>query len=237
MRLYKEYNKTDAYEDGVNQADVARARVKILKCLLGDVQGIPDIDTPFSVLYGCNTSLGRNFYGNVGWATLSDLLAPAGWHNFGLSLTIDDSAFVTIGDDVTIGPDVRFITLNHPTDVTQRLQDVMYAHPIAIGSACWIGARATILPGATVGYGSTIGAGAVVSGNIPEYSVAVGVPARVIKRVFPKLPASSAASALEICDTYIPKDENDGVTEDALLSMPKQRSDWKLTWVGNVLNL
>lgn len=66
MRLYKEYNKIDPYEDGVNRADVALTRVKILKSLLGVVQGIPDIETPFSVLYGCNTSVGRNFYGNVG---------------------------------------------------------------------------------------------------------------------------------------------------------------------------
>lgn len=112
---------------------------------------------------------------------------------------------MTIGDDVTIGPDVRFITINHPTDVTQRLQDVMYTRPITIGSACWIGARATILPGATVGYGTTIGAGAVVSGNLPEYSVAVGVPARVVKRVFP---ASTAASTV---DTRSPQDEKDDV--------------------------
>lgn len=214
MRLYKEYNKTDPYEEGVNQAGVALTRLNILKSLLGDVQETADIDTPFHVLYGCNTFLGKKFYGNVGWASPSDFLVPAGggWQNFDLlSLTIDDSAFVTIGDDVTIGPEVRFITINHPTDVIQRLQDVMYASPITIGSACWIGARATILPGATVGYGSTIGAGAVVSGNIPEYSVAVGVPARVIKRVFPTLQASTALAALDVCDAHSPRDDKDGV--------------------------
>lgn len=118
---------------------------------------------------------------------------------------------MTIGDNVSIGLNVCFITINHPTDVTQRLQDVMYAHLITIGSACWIGARATILPGATVGYGSTINAGAVVSGNIPEYSVAVGVPARVVKRVFPTLPASTVASTLDICDTRSPQDDKEGV--------------------------
>lgn len=118
---------------------------------------------------------------------------------------------MTIGDNVIIGPNVHFITITHPTDVTQRLQDVMFAHPITIGSACWIGARATILPGATVGYGSTIGAGAVVSGNIPEYSVAVGVPARVVKRVFPTPPASTAASKIEICDTRSPQEGKDDV--------------------------
>ena len=92
---------------------------------------------------------------------------------------------MTIGDNVTIGPNVHFITTNHSTDVTQRLNGVMYACPITIGSACWIGARATILPGVTIGYGCTIGAAAVVSGHIPEYSVAVGVPARVVRRVSP----------------------------------------------------
>lgn len=66
MRLCKEYNKTDPFEDGVDQADVALTRVKLLKSLLGNCQGTPNIETPFSVLYGCNTSVGRNFFGNVG---------------------------------------------------------------------------------------------------------------------------------------------------------------------------
>lgn len=66
MRLYKEYNKSDPFEDGVNQAEVALTRVSILKSLLGDVQGILEIESPFAILYGCNTSIGRNFYGNVG---------------------------------------------------------------------------------------------------------------------------------------------------------------------------
>lgn len=102
-----------------------------------------------------------------------------------ISLAIDDSAFVTIGDNVIMGPDVHLITINHSTNVEQRLKDVMYARAISIGNACWIGARVTILPGASIEQGCTIGAGAVVSGHIPEYSVAVGVPARVVKRVTP----------------------------------------------------
>ena len=61
----------------------------------------------------------------------------------------------------------------------------MYTRPIVVEDACWIGARVTILPGAVIRYGCTIGAGAVVSGEIPEYSVAVGVPARPVKRVSP----------------------------------------------------
>jgi maltose O-acetyltransferase len=52
---------------------------------------------------------------------------------------------------------------------------------VIIEDNVWIGARVIILPGVTIGKGSTIGAGAVVSKNIPPYSVAVGNPARVVK--------------------------------------------------------
>jgi acetyltransferase-like isoleucine patch superfamily enzyme len=52
---------------------------------------------------------------------------------------------------------------------------------IVVGDDCWIGAKVTFLDGAHVGKGSVIAAGAVVRGEIPPYSIAVGVPARVIK--------------------------------------------------------
>ena len=92
---------------------------------------------------------------------------------------------------------MNFITINHPTDVELRLTGVMYALPISIGNACWIGSQATILPGASIGQGCTIGACAVVSGHIPEYSVAVGNPARVVKRVFPVPKGTETTSQTE----------------------------------------
>ena len=52
----------------------------------------------------------------------------------------------------------------------------------------------TLLPGAVIERGCTIGAGALVCGSIPEYSVAVGVPARVIKRVYPNQDGTAATS-------------------------------------------
>ncbi len=54
-----------------------------------------------------------------------------------------------------------------------------------IGHDVWIGHGATIMPGVQVGIGAVIGAGAVVTKNIGDYEVAVGVPARVIKKRFP----------------------------------------------------
>ncbi len=53
---------------------------------------------------------------------------------------------------------------------------------IIIENNCWLGHGVTVLDGVTIGEGSIIGAGAVVSKNIPPYSIAVGVPAKVIKR-------------------------------------------------------
>lgn len=52
---------------------------------------------------------------------------------------------------------------------------------VVIGDDCWIGAGVIILAGVTIGTGCTIGAGSVVKANIPPFSIAVGVPARVIR--------------------------------------------------------
>src|SRR3972149_5234868 len=52
---------------------------------------------------------------------------------------------------------------------------------VQIGNGCWIGAGVTILDGVKIGDGSVIGAGAVVTNSIPPFSIAVGIPARVVK--------------------------------------------------------
>jgi acetyltransferase-like isoleucine patch superfamily enzyme len=54
--------------------------------------------------------------------------------------------------------------------------------PLEIGPGCWLGAKAVVLDGASIGAGSVIGAGAVVSRPIDARTVAVGVPARVVRR-------------------------------------------------------
>ena len=53
--------------------------------------------------------------------------------------------------------------------------------PIRIGSKSWLGTRVVVLDGVSVGAGSVVGAGAVVTHNLPENSVAVGVPAKVVR--------------------------------------------------------
>jgi len=60
-------------------------------------------------------------------------------------------------------------------------QGIYSRGPISIGEGSWIGASATILDGVTIGKGCVIGAGSLVTADIPDYGVAVGVPAKVIR--------------------------------------------------------
>ena len=84
---------------------------------------------------------------------------------------------ITIEDNVLIAANVQLISNNH--DPYDRY--VITCKPILIKEGAWVGAGATILPGVTVGKHAIIGANSVVSKDIPDYSVAVGCPAKVIK--------------------------------------------------------
>lgn len=91
-----------------------------------------------------------------------------------------DSADVTIGDYVMIGPKVSIVTPNHTFPPERRRSVATVARPVTICDDVWIGAGATILPGVTVGEGAIIGAGAVVTKDVPPGETWVGVPARPI---------------------------------------------------------
>lgn len=91
---------------------------------------------------------------------------------------------VTIGDNVVMAPDVFIITSNHAFHSTEKpiiVQGQEDMRPVVIGDDVWIGTRVIILPGIKVGSHSIIGAGSVVTKDIPEWAIAAGNPARVIK--------------------------------------------------------
>ncbi len=90
---------------------------------------------------------------------------------------------VTIGDNTRIACHVVIVANNHNIDdVSKNIRDQGFtAEGIRVGSDVWIGAGARILDGVHIGDHAVIGAGAVVTKDIPEYAVAVGVPARVLR--------------------------------------------------------
>lgn len=92
---------------------------------------------------------------------------------------------IVIGDDVWTGHHVYITDQNHGYDdlsVPISMQ-VMPERPVSIGDGSWLGHGTVVLPGATIGRHVVIGANSVVTGHIPDYSVAAGVPARVIKTI------------------------------------------------------
>jgi acetyltransferase-like isoleucine patch superfamily enzyme len=91
---------------------------------------------------------------------------------------------IEIGDDVWTGHHVHVTDMNHgyeDLDVTISRQSQPEA-PVSIGSGSWLGHGVVVLPGSRIGRHVVVGAGSVVTGELPDHSVAVGAPARVIRR-------------------------------------------------------
>lgn len=84
---------------------------------------------------------------------------------------------ITIDDDARIAANVQLISNNH--DPYKR--DVITCKPVRICRGAWVGAGSSILPGVTVGKWAIEGAASVVTKDVPDYAVAVGNPARIIK--------------------------------------------------------
>lgn len=121
------------------------------------------IEPPFFCDYGYNISCGDNVFFNVNCVVL-------------------DENKVTIGSHVLFGPGVQLYTASHPLEAQMRRTHKI-SKPISIGDDCWIGGNTIICPGVTIGNGCVIGAGSVVTKDIPDYSMAVGNPAKVIRKL------------------------------------------------------
>lgn len=88
---------------------------------------------------------------------------------------------IVLGDDVMLGPEVMLTASSYRYDDGQPITDqAMNEADVVIGNDVWIGTRAVLLPGARIRDGAIIGAHAVVHGEIPPMSIAVGSPARVV---------------------------------------------------------
>ena len=115
---------------------------------------------PFQIDCANRVFLGKNVFANHG-------------------LTVMSIGTITIEDGVMMGPEVGLFTVNHePNNIR-----VIKTKEIRIKKNAWIGARVNILAGVTIGENAIIGTGSVVTKDIPDNCVAVGNPARIIKRI------------------------------------------------------
>lgn len=97
---------------------------------------------------------------------------------------IAENSSITIGNYVRIGQNSKILTLIHQyksKKIPMFLQPDTFA-PVVIEDDVWIGANCVILPGITVKKGAIVGAGAVVTKDVPAYSVVGGVPAKLIRK-------------------------------------------------------
>lgn len=102
---------------------------------------------------------------------------------WGVTFLCTDDLFV--GNDTIFAANVLVTTENHgmnPEFDQAYMHQPLISAPVKIGKKCWIGQNAVILPGVEIGDRCIIGANSVVSHSIPSYSIAAGIPAKVIKR-------------------------------------------------------
>lgn len=164
-RLCKLYN--DTFEEDIKE------REKLISELIPNMGNGGYLQGPIFFDYGVFAKIGKNFYANF-------------------NLTVLDVCPVTIGDNVFVGPNVSILTPKHPLRYQDRNPYVNdkgkttcreYGAPITIGDNCWIAGNVTILAGAVIGSGCVIGAGSVVTGKIPDNSLAYGNPAHVVRLI------------------------------------------------------
>ncbi len=118
------------------------------------------------IAFSSNLSIGRDVY-----------LANGAWIQAGGGITLED--------EVLIGPYVVLIAGDHLFTNGSYRFGVGKRAPIRLCSGCWIGAHATVLKGVTVGRGALLAANAVATKDIPDYSIAGGVPAKVLSMNVP----------------------------------------------------
>lgn len=164
-RLCHDYNQL--YDTETEQ------RTAIIDQLMGHHGENCYLQGPIQFDYGRFLTVGNNFYANF---------------NF----TVLDTCPVTIGDNVMIGPNVSLVTPLHPlrwqqrnsrTQTNGQFTDLEYGAPITIGNNCWLASNVTVCGGVTIGNGCVIGAGAVVTHDMPDNSLILGVPAKAVRKI------------------------------------------------------
>lgn len=143
---------------------------------------LPYVDPTSTILSPVHFDYGINFK-----------MGARGFINF--NLMVLDTCPVILGDDVFVGPNVSFYTPIHPLLSEERkckvksngvVYDDEYGAPIEVGDGTWIAGSVSIGPGVKIGKRCVIGMGSVVTRDIPDDSLAYGVPCKVVRKITPE---------------------------------------------------
>ncbi|WP_367915317.1 DapH/DapD/GlmU-related protein [Leadbetterella sp. DM7] len=145
-----------------NSSDPAEVRELLSRITGSEIDESVAVFTPLYINYGKHTRIGKNVFINF-------------------DCTFLDLGGITIEDGVLIAPKVSLLSEGHPLSPDDR--HALIPKPIHIKKNAWIGAGVTILQGVTIGENAVVAAGAVVSKDVPDNTVAGGIPAKVIRTI------------------------------------------------------
>jgi acetyltransferase-like isoleucine patch superfamily enzyme len=147
------------YNDGLSHLPSRRIRAIVLRRWLGHLGSGSGVQMHCRFLHGPGVHLGERCVINHG-CLLDGRRYP-----------------IRVGSDGSIGPEAAILTLGHDPRSPEFADR---GGPVTIGDHVWIGFRAIVLPGVTIGEGGVVAAGAVVSRDIPPFTIVAGNPARPI---------------------------------------------------------
>lgn len=157
-------NKKRIYRYNNLSPEQGEAQAALIKEIVGKCGENIWIETPFHCDYGWNIEVGENFFANY-------------------NLTILDVGKVVIGKNAQFAPNVSIYTAGHPVHPDSRNTGYEYGIGVTIGDNVWLGGNTVINPGVTIGNNVVIGAGSVVTKDIPDNTIAVGNPCRVLRTI------------------------------------------------------
>lgn len=157
-------NKIRIHEYNSLRPDEVERMDELIRHILGKAGKNIFIEQPFRCDYGKNIEIGNNFFANYNCIIL-------------------DVGKVVIGNNVMFAPNVSLLTAGHPIHPASRNSGYEYGIGITIGNNVWIGGNVVVNPGVTIGNNAVIGAGSVVTQNIPDNVIAMGVPCRVVREI------------------------------------------------------
>lgn len=152
------------------------------------------IRRPFYIRTEGQLGLGKGFLSGPG--LIMDVLSVNASLEIGTGVMVNHHVHIAAADSVKIGARTLIASGvyisdhghgqysgegEHSSPLLPPNERPLITKPVIIGEDCWLGERVAVLPGVTIGKGVTVGAGAVVTCDIPEYSIAAGIPAKVIK--------------------------------------------------------